>query len=268
MYITLAVILFLFLILLFLIFPKKISNAKNVLLKDRYIAHRGLHNEKYPENSLSAFNYACEKGYAIEIDIHITKDDKIIVFHDNTLKRVCGVDIKPEEATLDELKEHYLFNSDEKIPTLEECLACVKGRSLLLIEFKCESNGICKRLCEEANKILSNYSGIYAIQSFYPFVLQWYKKNRPDIMRGQLATAFYKDKLKLRLLGALVFNFISRPNFISYEFKHKNNFFRRLCTFLGAYPVAWTYHDQEEIVNTKKYFKNFIFEGFEPKIKG
>ena len=87
-------------------------------------------------------------------------------------------------------------------------------------------------------------------------------------MRGQLATAFYKDKLKLRLLGALVFNFISRPNFISYEFKHKNNFFLRLCTFLGAYPIAWTYHDQEEIVNTEKYFKNFIFEGFEPKIKG
>ena len=139
MYIALTVLLLLVIILLFLIFPKKISDRNNVLLNERFIAHRGLHNEKYPENSLSAFEHACEKGYSIEIDIHITKDDRVVVFHDNTLKRMCGADIKPEDSTLDELKAYFLADSNEKIPTLEECLECVNGRSLLLIEFKCES---------------------------------------------------------------------------------------------------------------------------------
>ncbi len=265
MYIFVIIICFLIAIFLFLIFPSKIKKENNVLKDVKYIAHRGLHNEFIPENSLSAFDNACKNGYAIEIDIHVTKDDEIVVFHDNSLKRMCGVDLKIEDLTLSEIKEMHLLNTAEKIPTLKECLDLVDSRSFLLIEFKCESKALCDRLCVKANEILNRYSGKYAIQSFYPFVLNWYKKNKPCVMRGQLASAFYNDELKLRLLGALVFNFIARPHFISYEYKYTGNFFRRLSTLLGAYPVAWTYNKQEDIEKSKKYFKSYIFEKFIPK---
>lgn len=258
------VLIILIAVLLFMIFPKKYK-GENIFDKNKFIAHRGLHNENIPENSLKSFQEACKNGYIIENDIHITKDNQVVVFHDDTLKRMCGVDKKVEELTLNEIKEYNLLNTDEKIPTLKECLDLIDGKVPLLIEFKCLDIKTCDMLCNEANKILNEYKGEYAIQSFYPFVLKWYKDNRPDVMRGQLASAFYKENISKKLLGTLMFNFIARPNFISYEFKHKNNIFLKLCILLGAYPVAWTYHKQEEINLTKDVFNNFIFENFIPK---
>ncbi len=254
----------LLIILFFMVFPKKYK-GNSIFDKNKFIAHRGLHNESIPENSLKSFINACENGYIIENDIHVTKDNQVVVFHDDTLKRMCGIDKKIEELTLSEIKEFNLLNTDEKIPTLKECLDTVDGKVPLLIEFKCLNKSTSDRLCYEANKILSDYKGEYAIQSFYPFVLNWYKKNRPDVMRGQLASAFYKEDISKKLLGAMMFNFLARPHFVSYEYKHKNNLFLRFCILLGAYPVAWTYHKQEQIDVTKHVFKNFIFENFIPE---
>lgn len=261
------VLVFLIVTVLFLIFPSKF-NGKSIFVKSKFIAHRGLHSESVPENSLKSFIEACKSGYIIENDIHITKDDQVVVFHDDNLKRMCGVDKKIEDLTLKEIKEYNLLNTNEKIPTLKECLDTVDGKVPLLIEFKCLDTKTGNRLCVEANKILSKYNGEYAIQSFYPFVLNWYKNNRPDVMRGQLASAFYKENLSKKLLGAMLFNFLARPHFVSYEYKYKNNFFLRLCILLGAYPVAWTYRKQEDIDLTKDVFKNFIFENFIPKKEG
>lgn len=263
-YITLGLIFVITLLVLFLCFPQKSKKANE--LKGLYIAHRGLHNNDngIPENSLLAFSKAIEKGYAIENDIHLTADGRVVVFHDDTLLRVCGTSKRPEDMTLDEIKECSLFGTDQKIPTLEECLELIDGKVPLLIEFKSDSLIRADALCDAANNILKNYKGKYFIQSFYPFILRWYRKNNPTVLRGQLATAFKGEALHRRLLGLMLFNFIGRPQFISYEHIYKNSFMRRLAVKLGGYPVGWTFLKKEEIEASKKDFKAFIFENFEP----
>ena len=66
---------------------------------DKPIAHRGLHGGDIPENSMPAFERAVDNGYNIELDVHITIDGVVVVFHDDTLTRVCGVDKKIADCT-------------------------------------------------------------------------------------------------------------------------------------------------------------------------
>ncbi len=262
--IVVAVLVFLF---LFLIFPALRRHKDRRLLAGRYIAHRGLHDlcEGTPENSLAAFRAAVEQGYAIEIDIHITADGEVVVFHDNTVDRMCGVSGEIEKMTLAELKALRLGGTNEEIPTLRECLAVVDGQVPLLIEFKCLTVDVCHRLCAAADEILREYRGEYCIQSFFPFVLRWYRRHRRDVCRGQLATAFYNKPLHKRLLGCLLFNVIARPDFVSYDHKHARHVCRRLCCLLGAYSVGWTFRSAEELEKNGKFFNTYIFEGFIPK---
>lgn len=263
--IVIVAVLLILALYLFLIFPTIRKHPDRELLKGLRIAHRGLHDIKkgIPENSISAHIEAVKKGYAIENDIHITADGEVVVFHDDTLKRVCGVDLKIEELTLSEIKKFSLLGTDEKIPTLKEVLDVVDGKVPLLIEFKSLSKKTSDRLCPAANKILSEYKGKYFIQSFYPFVVGWHKKNRKDILRGQLSGGFYKESLVKRLLGQMLFNFIARPDFVSYEWETRTAFARRLNTLFGALPVGWTFHAQEQITLCQKDFEAFIFEDFE-----
>ena len=250
-------------VFLFLIFPAVPRHPQCKQLSGLRIAHRGLHNATLPENSLAAFEAACQAGYAIENDIHITKDGHVVVFHDDTLQRMCGVEGSIEALTLAEVKELRLLGTAHSIPTLQECLQLVDGRVPLLIEFKCLNVNTCNRLCNAANAILKDYKGPYFIQSFYPFVLYWYRRNRKDVCRGQLSSGFYKEKdISKRLLGCMVFNFLARPHFVSYEHTNKGNVFRRLCTLLGALPVGWTFRSLDEVKAAHKSFKAFIFEHF------
>ncbi len=266
LYICLGVVAALIGLFLFLVFPTVRRHRDREVLKGRFIAHRGLHGllDNTPENSLNAFKRAVELGFAIEIDIHITRDGEVVVFHDDTLNRVCGVDGKVEEKTLAELKQLRLNGTDCQIPTLQECLEVVDGRVPLLIEFKCVSLK-CDELCRAADKILSEYDGKYLIQSFYPTVLRWYKKHRKDICRGQLSTPFKGEAFYKRLSGALMLNFLARPDFVSYEHKHSGYFFFRLVKKLGAFPVGWTFQSQSDLDSAKSDFDAYIFENFIPK---
>lgn len=251
---------------LFMVFPALRCHSDRKILDGLYIAHRGLHDIEagIPENSLSAFKMAVDGGFAIENDIHLTRDGEVIVFHDDDLMRMCSVSGSPEDMTLSELKELKLGKTEERIPTLRECLDTIDGKVPLLIEFKVKS-GSAAPLCIAAEKVLADYKGKYFVQSFYPFVLSWYKKNRKDVLRGQLSAAFKGDKLHMRLLGMLLFNFFARPDFVSYENETKNAIGRRICTMLGAFPVGWTFKNQAEVDASKKDFKSYIFEGFLPK---
>ncbi len=268
MLIVCAVFLILWALYLLLLRPRTGFAGWNELAAYRY-AHRGLHDRNLgiPENSLKAFSTAIKNGYAIENDIHITKDGEIVVFHDDSLKRMCGVDRIIEDLTLEEIKKYPLLNSNEYIPTLKECLELIDGKVPLLVEFKCRNLINCTELCAKANEILSDYKGKYFVQSFYPFVIKWYRKNRPDILRGQLAEAFKGEEIYKRALGNMLLNFISRPDFISYRHNHKNKFMFRLTKKLGGFPVGWTFTSQEEIDASKSDFKAFIFENFKANLK-
>lgn len=258
----------LILLLLFLVAPAARNHEDRDLLKGKFIAHRGLHNqnEGVPENSLLSFEKAIEAGFPIEIDIHLTKDEKIVVFHDENTKRMCGTDRNIEESTLSELKELSLQNTDQKIPTLQECLEVVGGKVFLLIEFKAVGSNAA-HLCRKANEILSEYEGKYFIQSFYPQILHWYKKKRADVCRGQLSSGFSLKNPARFLLGKQFLNFIGRPDFISYEHKDSRSLFFRLAILLGAAPVGWTFRSKEELDRNGRNVNTWIFENFAPNLK-
>lgn len=267
-YIISGCLLFLIMITLFLIFPSAKKHPDTTHLKGLFIAHRGLHknSEGIPENSLKAFELAVANGFAIENDIHITADGEIVVFHDDNLKRMCGADKIIEDLTLEEIKNFNLLNTGEKIPTLKECLDLIDGRVPLLIEFKCRSIINCKELCTAANKILNNYKGRYFIQSFFPMVLKWYKKHRPDVVRGQLAEDFKGEPIYKKMLGNMLFNVISRPHFISYKHTSKSKIMFKLAKKLGGFPVGWTFTSEKELNFSKNDFNTYIFENFTPYI--
>lgn len=259
LYVLLALVLLLF----YLIAPTFRRHKDRALLKGKMIAHRGLHGGNIPENSLAAFRAAIAKGYAIENDIHLTADGELVVFHDDTLRRMCGVDAKVESMTLAELKALCLGDTEETVPTLRECLALVDGKVPLLIEFKVV-DGNTKALCEAAAKLLYHYDGAYCIQSFYPQVLLWYRRHRKCVCRGQLAEPFRGEAIHRHMLGMMLFNFLSRPDFVSYEHSAARHPMRRTVTALGALPLAWTIRSKEELDKAKKEFDGYIFEGFEP----
>lgn len=263
MYIALIVLALILALFLFLIFPTLRRHPDRKILDGLYIAHRGLHDDENPENSLIAFELAAQRGYAIENDIHITADGRVVVFHDSSLKRMCGVDGKIEEMTLAELKKLRLKDSGERIPTLEECLELVDGRVPLLIEFKCDDK-TCDRLCAAADKILRGYQGKYFVQSFFPPMLRWYRKNNPSVCRGQLASAAKGEPIHKRVAGALIFNYMARPDFVSYYCEDGGYIFRRISALLGAVPVGWTFRSADQLEKHKKYFKSYIFENFIP----
>ena len=264
----LIILLAVLLLFLFLICPSLRRHPERKNAEGMFIAHRGLHSvfENTPENSMAAFDRAIELGFAIEMDVHITSDDKLIVFHDDDLERMCSVSGKPEDKTLEELTALRLAGTEYTIPSFEDFLKRVDGRVPILIELKTKSPKTCKRLCRAVDTALKNYKGKYYIQSFYPPALLWYRRHRKDVFRGQLSSGKFEDKrFHMKLLSALLLNFISRPDFVSYEIYYDNNFFRRVCEILGAYSFGWTFKSSEELEKYKNVFPARIFEGFIPE---
>lgn len=267
-YIIAASIIGLFLIFLLIVSPSDRKHKDIGLLKGAHIAHRGLHdiNKKIPENSLAAFQKAVDQNFPIEIDVHLTKDGRVVVFHDHLLKRICGAEGRVEEKTLDELKQLYLLNTSEKIPTLEEVLELVDGKVFLLIEFKMKNKNT-KALCQAADSILQSYKGKYFVQSFYPQVLRWYKWHRRSVCRGLLAANFKNKGFSKKMAGYMAFNFLAKPDFIAYKHEDSKNPMRRFTVWLGAESVGWTFTSQKDINDKKNDFNTFIFEKFIPETK-
>lgn len=234
-------------------------------LVEKYIAHRGLHDEESPENSLSAFEKAIEKGYVIELDVQQIADGNVVVFHDTSLSRMTGQDGYLKNLILEDLSACYLEGTKETIPTLQQVLDLVDGRTPILIEIK---NSLKVGKLESATlEILKNYKGQFAIMSFNPYVLSWFKENAPEILRGQLSAYFKKDKLSLVkkvVLKKMLLNKVAQPNFIAYEAEHLPN--RYVRKFNNLPLLAWTVRSQEEYMRVVKYCDNIIFENFEPKI--
>ena len=202
----------------------------------------------------------------------MTKDKKLVVYHDKKLKRLFGLEAYLSEMDYSELAELRFANSPEKIPLFEEVLALVNGQVPLLIEIKNE--GAVGELESKLYDQLKSYSGQYAIQSFNPYSVAWFRKNAPEVLRGQLSGSFevsdydveYAGTTRLPwyqkiLLSNLLLNFESRPNFIAYEINNnidKLNILRKLDV-----PVlGWTVKSVEEYESVKSVFDNFIVEEF------
>jgi len=233
-------------------------------LLDNYIAHRGFHNAENPENTLGAFERAIEKNYAIELDVQLLKDGTIVVVHDNKLSRLCAEDKYVSNCTYEEIKDLKILNSKYSIPTFKEVLELVDGKVPLLIEIK--NTLKVGELESKTYELLKNYKGQYAIQSFNPYSLAWFKDNAPNVLRGQLSSFFKGESLsfiKKILLKKLKLNKVSNPNFISYNAENLPNKYCKRCDL----PIlAWTVRSQEQYLEVIKHCDNIIFEGFEPTI--
>ena len=227
------------------------------MFKESYIiTHRGIHdNINIYENTLEAFKLSIKKGYAIELDIRMTKDKQIVVFHDNNTKRLTKKDLIVEENTYQELNNQNILH----IPLLTEVLELVKGKVPLLIEIKPT-----KKDCELATNlmiILNNYEGKYAIQSFNPKVLYWLRKNYPQILRGQLSMKYTKHKIssiKKYILSKMLFNKITKPDFISYKYNELNIEQIKKYKKQNIYVIGWTITNEKEYKHYKKYYDNLI----------
>lgn len=245
--------------------------AWQTLKRFRY-AHRGYHQKPVtPENSMSAFRAAVERGWGAELDIHLMKDGNLAVVHDSDLERVTGTSVTIESLTKADLANYVLEESFEHIPLLEHVLAVFEGKAPLIIELK-TAGGNHAALCEAAAKVLDRYTGDYCIESFDPRVLRWFRKNRPAVCRGQLAENFLQaaqtglSRPTAFCLTHLLMNFGTCPDFIAYKFVDRNTFGPQTCRKIWKpVEVAWTIRRREDLEKAEGEGKLVIFEQFDPE---
>lgn len=226
----------------------------------RPIAHRGLWGGEVIENSLTAYQAAMDKNYPIEIDLYLSSDGEIVCFHDENLYRMTGKNVKIYDRTLAKLKALSLKGTTEKIPTLREVLDLVCGKVPLLIEIKDQPNDL---IVDKTVEILKAYNGEFAVQSFNPFYIKKVKRLAPAFICGILGTnEKERGNITNFVLKRLCFNFIIKPEFISYN-KKGLKYVKRKSKKTPV--IAWTILNEKERLSLPPFVKNIIFENFIPK---
>ena len=169
------------------LFPGKVTTG--------FVAHRAGGFEA-PENTAAGLDVAYKMGASGgEIDIQRTSDGSYIVLHDNTFSRVAGVDKKPSEMTLEEVKQ--LRVDGEPVPTLEDMLDASHGRLTLYVELKGETAD--KQMADEAVKIIKdrNMTDETVIISLKYDLIDYVESTYPEMNTGFLAFASFGDTAEL-----------------------------------------------------------------------
>ena len=232
-------------------------------------AHRGLHDIEngIPENSMAAFRAAKEQGFGIELDLQLTADGQVVVFHDLDLRRQCGSDANLSSLTYDQLQKYTICGTQERIPLFSEVLKVLDGKVPLLVEIKPGSPDR-RTLCAKALELMREYKGTLCMESFDPRIVAWFRKHAPDILRGQLTMKAFKEDLNRNIkdklcgyaLSHVFLNFMSRPHFIAHRLE-KKTFCVRLAEMMGAMRFAWTSRQP----GNEQFFDGVIFEGYLPE---
>ena len=249
----------------FLAAPGHASRRQKAPFLGMNFAHRGLHSRDHsvPENSIPAFRLAARAGYGVELDVHLSRDGQVVVFHDDTLERVCGVSGRVEDYTFQELQQFRLSGTEERIPLFSEVLEVIRGRGPIIVELKDGPNN--RELCRKTLALLDNYRGSVCIESFNPLIVAWFRFHAGDIVRGQLAMpakGYGKMKKPLPfILSHCLMNFIARPQFIAYQIGPQP-LTVKLAQWLGAMKVGWTSHEPRN----EKGRDAVIFEFYKPEV--
>lgn len=236
-------------------------------------AHRGLHGPGVPENSLPAFRAAAAAGYGAELDVHLTADGRLVVFHDGDLTRMCGVEGTVEAFSSDVLRELRLAGTTETIPFLEEVVPLFAGKpSGLIVELK-SAGGNHAALAEATLRCLDRFSVPYCLESFDPRCLLWLRRHRPEVLRGQLMQNFLKrpeglDPWNRLALTGLFYNVCTRPDFVAVRFTDRNLPAVRLSRALGVQKALWTLRTAAELETAGREGALAIFEDIHPKEEG
>lgn len=252
-----------------------------------------------PENSLASFAAACEAGYGIELDLQLTLDGQVVVVHDPDLMRVAGDPRRIEDLTYDELTRIPLFPGGhpgdetaaplpgaseqpplvvtpptapagyyQHVPLFSDVLKVVAGRAPLIVEYKFDDNGHWDErdaeLMEKGAELLGAYDGQYVVESFNPYAMRWYREHHPEVCRGQLSWGadLAKDGVMEWAAGLLAFDWMSRPDFVAYDWRGGVSPQVRIARMMGAVPVSWTVRSADELAECDAYFDHHIFEAF------
>jgi glycerophosphoryl diester phosphodiesterase len=243
-------------------------SANQRWISDQPIAHRGLHDAENPENSIGAFNQAVAAGYGIELDIHCSRDGRLVVFHDDNAKRLTGRDLKVTSASFAELSALRLAATAYRISALEEVLELVDGRVPVMIEVKTGSK--VGRVGPLLAAVLAKYSGPVAVQSFDPRIVMWLRKNVPGVARGQLSGSMSDPGLpglQRMVLRTMLLNAASRPDFIAFEVGAMPDRFVSFWQRVLRGPLLlWTVRTDAELSLARQHGANVIFENIRPTV--
>ena len=245
--------------------PRDIDKFKSL-----YYAHRGLHSDTVAENSMTAFRLAVEAGFGIELDVRLSSDNVLVVFHDDTLDRVAGIEGRVDAFTAEELSKMSLSGTEDGVPTFREVLELVDGKVPLLVEIKEDAGN--SAVSTKAAEMLAQYKGDYIVESFNPLSIANVKKHLQNVTAGVLSHR-YMDFEKYRkplyfLLQCLFLNAVCRPAFIAYDHRHYSSLSLRIARRLfGAATIAWTVRSPEEEAAAKAHgFDGIIFENYIPSL--
>lgn len=245
------VIVFIIVVYIYLIAP----SFKKRKFSQRKFTHRGYHeaDQRVKENSMEAFVRSVKLGYGIELDVQLSKDHEVVVYHDDSLLRLEGQDRLVYDCTLDELRQF-------DVVTLNEVLETVAGRVMLIVELKAGRN---KLLSEKVYEVIKDYKGDLCIESFDPRIVMWFKKHASEVMRGQLVQpiAKYEDFWSGLLVNTMLLHFLTRPHFIAVHVDSSlYNISLRLNQLMGVQSCLWTVH--KETATYHKWIDSIIFEYF------
>lgn len=258
-------------LLLYILFLRGRTGHKGLqALQGHRYAHRGLHGSGIPENSMAGFRAALSHGYGIELDVHMMKDGNLAVIHDSSLMRTAGADVAIEDLTAEDLRNYFLEKTDETIPLLSQVLELCAGKAPLIIELKTAGKNH-DALVTALKELLADYRGPYCVESFDPYCVHALKKLWPEAIRGQLSENFLKTNPKYLprplqfVMTALLTSFLTRPDFIAYQFADRKNPSLWLSRHIwGLQGVAWTIKSQADFDTAVKEGYLPIFEGFTP----
>lgn len=230
-------------------------------LTARPVAHRGLHdsNKLVWENTLSAFERAIKRDYAIECDVHLTLDGEVIVLHDNDFMRVTGQQGLVWQRTAAEITAMRIGETNDHPPTLREALDFVAGRVPMIVELK-GIPGHDEGLVRAVGRLLRNYDGKVAVMSFDHWLIRDFARDIPGIPGG--LTAWGVNTQEIEAHFAMLAHDLA---FTSYAVDHLPNPFVSFVREHLAMPViTWTVRGDDAVKLTFEHADQMTFEGFDP----
>ncbi len=230
------------------------------------VAHRGLWTpDGAPENSLGAFQAACQAGYGVELDVQLSADGEAVVFHDDHLKRMTGAEGKIGDYSAADLAQMRLAGTDEYVPTLLETLAVIGRRAMVHVELK-TPYGEVGPLEQRVHEVLMDHVGPTCVIGFNPYSHAWFADRFPGVLRG-LDSYDYKRAPQLadvqrQAFARLEHVAIARPHFLAMHIDMLPD--ERVAKYRaeGMPVVGWTVRDPAQWDAVKDHCDNLIFEGF------
>lgn len=228
-----------------------------------HIAHRGLHNKDFPENSMEAFLHAVQHNYDFELDLQLTKDNQIVVFHDQNLMRLCGIDKRISHMLYKDLKDVSISSTKSTIPLFKDVLDSIPSSTHLMIELKTSMKN--RKLVKRFLSLMSHYTFSYVVQSFDPRIVSLLRKKAPNIVRGYITKNRQVSNILLNgFIKILPIHFWCKPNYYVYKLEDLPN---KLMDKMKAkgYPIlSYTARTKTELAFIKEHYDNAVFEGFLP----